>query len=234
VNNVVNSIAQTNKKRGANALPEKRTQNLVRFARFLNLYRWSLRSVVPARPHNTLGKTGLLVDVTHQAVSTKVQFMNHYHRCEDKMTDSKHRSTTPSQPHRRIDDTGHHLRRSDPPAPPSVPQGTTGAEGDQAKHNVANSVPQHIIPAHANCEPLNLAWSSKLRQEDDVASLPLLLDASEVAWLLRTTRESVYAMARRGQLPGVTRIGRLLRFRSRDLLRWLDERRAPSPKETRR
>jgi excisionase family DNA binding protein len=57
----------------------------------------------------------------------------------------------------------------------------------------------------------------------------VLLTASETAALLRTSREAVYAMAERGQLPGVIRIGRRLLVRRDDLLSWLDERRAASP-----
>jgi excisionase family DNA binding protein len=61
--------------------------------------------------------------------------------------------------------------------------------------------------------------------------LPFLLTVDEVASMLRTTRTAVYAMAARGQLPGVTRLGRRMLIRSGDLLRWLDQNRAPSPKE---
>ena len=60
---------------------------------------------------------------------------------------------------------------------------------------------------------------------------PILLTADETASLLRTTRTAVYAMAARGQLPGTTRIGRRVLFRSAALLHWLDQNRAPSPKE---
>ena len=64
--------------------------------------------------------------------------------------------------------------------------------------------------------------------------LPLLLTADEAAALLRTTRKAVYAMAERAALPGAVRIGRRLLVHRDDLLRWLDERRAPSPGRTRR
>jgi len=57
----------------------------------------------------------------------------------------------------------------------------------------------------------------------------LLLTVDETATLLRTSRKAVYAMAERGQLPGVTRIGRRLLVRRDDLLSWLDERGAASP-----
>jgi excisionase family DNA binding protein len=61
--------------------------------------------------------------------------------------------------------------------------------------------------------------------------LPLLLNVDETAQILRSTRGAVYVMAARGQLPGVTRIGRRLLVRSDDLLDWLDQKRAPSLQE---
>ncbi len=62
--------------------------------------------------------------------------------------------------------------------------------------------------------------------------LPAFLTADELATLLRTTRKAVYAMVERGLLPGVTRIGRRVLFRRENLLHWLDQKRAPSPKES--
>jgi excisionase family DNA binding protein len=62
----------------------------------------------------------------------------------------------------------------------------------------------------------------------------VFLTANETAALLRTSRKAVYAMAERGRLPGVVRVGRRLLVRRDDLLRSLEERRAPSPGETRR
>ena len=53
------------------------------------------------------------------------------------------------------------------------------------------------------------------------AALPLLLCAEEVASLLRITRKAVYSMVDRGQIPGVTRIGRRVRFQRDALLGWL-------------
>ncbi len=60
---------------------------------------------------------------------------------------------------------------------------------------------------------------------------PLLLTAGETADLLRTTRSAIYSMIARGQLPGVTRVGRRVLVRREDLLHWLDQSRTPSPKE---
>ena len=60
---------------------------------------------------------------------------------------------------------------------------------------------------------------------------PALLTADEVAALLRTTKRAIYVMASRHRLPGVTHVGRRVLIRRDDLLHWLDQRRAPSPKE---
>ena len=64
--------------------------------------------------------------------------------------------------------------------------------------------------------------------------LPYLLTADDMAELLRTSRKAIYSMAHRGELPGVTRIGRRMLLRRDDVLAWLDQSRAPSPKESRR
>ncbi len=65
----------------------------------------------------------------------------------------------------------------------------------------------------------------------DQDEFPFLLTADDVAKLLRASRDAVYARVARGSLPGVTHVGRSLFFYRDDLLRWLDERRAPSPEE---
>ena len=59
----------------------------------------------------------------------------------------------------------------------------------------------------------------------------MLMTVQDTANLLRTSRTAVYAMVARGQLPGVTRLGRRVLFRSQDLLDWLDRSRTPLPKE---
>jgi excisionase family DNA binding protein len=61
--------------------------------------------------------------------------------------------------------------------------------------------------------------------------LPVLLTVDEAADLLRTTRRAIYAMVERRQLPGVIRIRRRVLLRADDLLHWLDQKRASSPKE---
>lgn len=64
----------------------------------------------------------------------------------------------------------------------------------------------------------------------ELESLPLMMTVDETAKLLRKSRKGIYAMVERGQLPGATWIGRRLLFRRDDLIKWLDESRAPSPR----
>ena len=79
----------------------------------------------------------------------------------------------------------------------------------------------------------NLVQSSveTVRRSLDAGATPLLLTVDEAAALLRTTRKAVYAMVERRQVPGVIRIGRRVLLRAPDLLHWLDQKCAPSPKE---
>jgi excisionase family DNA binding protein len=67
--------------------------------------------------------------------------------------------------------------------------------------------------------------------ETEAARLPFLLTVDEAADFLRTTRRAIYAMVERRQLPGVIRIRRRVLLRADDLLHWLDQKRASSPKE---
>ena len=74
-------------------------------------------------------------------------------------------------------------------------------------------------------------WRQPNRSSVDADERPLLLTEDEAAALLRTTRKAVYAMVERGQVPGVIRIRRRVLLRAADLLHWLDQKCAPSPKE---
>lgn len=58
--------------------------------------------------------------------------------------------------------------------------------------------------------------------------LPFLATVDEIAALLRTTRKAIYSMIERGQLPGVTRIGRRVLIRTPVLLDWLRQKSTPS------
>jgi excisionase family DNA binding protein len=95
---------------------------------------------------------------------------------------------------------------------------------------------QPVIPAHA-APPCSHATTRSGGSHGDgplessAREWPVLLTVDEVASLLRTSKKAVYVMAERGRLPGVTRIGRRILFRTADLLQWLGHKSAPSPKE---
>lgn len=61
--------------------------------------------------------------------------------------------------------------------------------------------------------------------------LPELLTAVEVAQYLRTTRTAIYAMAGKGQLPGVVHLGRRVLFRRDRLVQFISENSVASPGE---
>lgn len=63
--------------------------------------------------------------------------------------------------------------------------------------------------------------SGKTSSTSEAAVSPELLTVVEVAALLRTSRQAIYAMAERDQLPGKIKLGRRLLFRRRDLFKLL-------------
>jgi excisionase family DNA binding protein len=72
----------------------------------------------------------------------------------------------------------------------------------------------------------NMNANSKLSEHDQQPQRPgepLLLTVAEVASLLRTSTKAIYAMAERGQIGGITRIGRRLLFRRDLLVHWLGQ-----------
>lgn len=68
-------------------------------------------------------------------------------------------------------------------------------------------------------------------ESNEHSSLPRLLTADEAAGFLRTSRRAIYAMVERRQIPGVVRLRRRVLFRADQLVHWLDQKSAPSPKE---
>lgn len=59
------------------------------------------------------------------------------------------------------------------------------------------------------------------RDPPEFEGLPLMLTAEHIAELLNITRKAVYKMAERGEIPGVRKYGRRLRFRRDDIKIWL-------------
>ena len=60
---------------------------------------------------------------------------------------------------------------------------------------------------------------------------PEFFTVQEVAEILRTSRAAIYAMVGRGQLRGVTRIGRRILIRRDALLDWINQKHTPSLRE---
>ena len=86
-------------------------------------------------------------------------------------------------------------------------------------------------PALADDSTAGAAFGTDHEQSAASRRVPVLLTVDEAADLLRTTRRGIYAMIERHQLPGAIRIRRRVLLRADDLLHWLDQKRAPSPKE---
>lgn len=62
----------------------------------------------------------------------------------------------------------------------------------------------------------------------ELEQLPSLVTVPEVARVLRKSPKAVYSMLARGQLPTPVRMGRRVYIRRRDLIRWLQGKRAAS------
>lgn len=58
--------------------------------------------------------------------------------------------------------------------------------------------------------------------EEPPADFALLLDTSAAANLLGVCEKTIYTMYTTGQMPEPIRIGRLVRFGSRELAAWID------------
>jgi excisionase family DNA binding protein len=66
--------------------------------------------------------------------------------------------------------------------------------------------------------PTNLR--NRLPGKDDKRRLPAVLSIEEVALLLRVNRKTVYDAVRRAQIPGASRIGRIIRVDRDTFLTW--------------
>ena len=64
-----------------------------------------------------------------------------------------------------------------------------------------------------------------------MSDLPGFLTVADVAAWLRTSPQAVYILVARCQIPGVVRLGRRILFDERELLLWINEKRARLPEE---
>jgi excisionase family DNA binding protein len=60
-----------------------------------------------------------------------------------------------------------------------------------------------------------------MRHPPSLSSTPEILTATEVAELLRVNRKTLYEAVQRDQIPGVVRVGRILRFHREAVLAWI-------------
>ena len=121
---------------------------------------------------------------------------------------------------------------SDPTSDPLHRHGNgagTDVEGVRTMHSVRAPVERSAAGGRDRRHPSRDSTRIAVRAGLPCDGLPVFLTVDETADLLRTTRKAVYSMVERGQLSGVTRIGRRLLIRTRDLLSWLDHNCAPSP-----
>jgi excisionase family DNA binding protein len=103
-----------------------------------------------------------------------------------------------------------------------------------SKRTIANPAASSFPPSDLSSDRRTNAVASPKQSLREYPVASLLLTTDETAALLRTTRKAIYAMAERGCLPGVVRVGRRLLVRRDVLLESLCERRAASPGGSRR
>jgi excisionase family DNA binding protein len=81
------------------------------------------------------------------------------------------------------------------------------------------------------------------KNDTDIGGTPVMgdkgptapvLTADELAALLRLDRKTVYAMIKRGEIPGVRRFGRAVRILRVTVLQWLAEGQGQAPRSRRR
>jgi excisionase family DNA binding protein len=88
------------------------------------------------------------------------------------------------------------------------------------------------VPGGHSREEFPAGWrvskAATARRDTATPCLPVLLNSTEVADLLRTTRKAVYAMVERRQIPGVIRLGRRVLFQQQSLVDWLRQKSSAS------
>ncbi|WP_343073314.1 helix-turn-helix domain-containing protein [Pyxidicoccus fallax] len=97
-------------------------------------------------------------------------------------------------------------------------------------------VREELAALHGDAAHRELVQAGPLSSTSPDGQPPLdkaVYTVEEVGHLLGCSPKAVYAKVSRGQLPGVFRVGRSLRFRGRELLPFILEGRAPSPRRSR-
>jgi excisionase family DNA binding protein len=95
----------------------------------------------------------------------------------------------------------------------------TGAHKESAGSNTGSTIKEPLGPE----SPLELAISPEPGQphnDDREAPNEPFLSVDEAAALLRVNRKTAYEAVKTRRMPGVVRLGRIIRIRRDALLRW--------------
>jgi excisionase family DNA binding protein len=123
-------------------------------------------------------------------------------------------------------------RRTQPPAHTRRPKSDAGSDGAVVQAVDEIAVPEHVgdesreqSAEHSDSVVLPTDRPAALRTmpANDANVWPDVLTIDELAALLRLDNKTVYAAVARGEIPGVRRIGRVLRASREAVLAWLRE-----------
>jgi excisionase family DNA binding protein len=109
-----------------------------------------------------------------------------------------------------------------PHSPPALPKGRTPLL--TASEVAVARRPHATGPSLSLASDLPVPSASSNVSEEETPlqeALPPLLTAEELAALLRVQPKTVYAAIRRRQIPGIVRVGRLIRISRTAVLAWL-------------
>lgn len=68
-----------------------------------------------------------------------------------------------------------------------------------------------------------IASETKKTTAIDRAALPIIMTADDVAELMHVNRKTVYALFKKGVIPGGRRLGAVIRFSRERVLQWMDD-----------
>lgn len=103
--------------------------------------------------------------------------------------------------------------------------GVSTATVEQSHPYIVSVGRRHVPKDRHRAIPENVV-NEGVRSRNDIDLPPPLLTVQELAVLLTTSNSGIYSRVARGQIPGVLRIGRTLRFEPRVIARWLSANKA--------
>ncbi len=106
---------------------------------------------------------------------------------------------------------------SKPGAAPERDSNRAVDDTDAASERIGDDSPKGIVL------PAERPTSLRIPAANDAQDWPDVITVDELAALLRVDEKTVYAAIARGEIPGVRRIGRVLRASREAVLAWLRE-----------